>query len=82
MNRSNRPEVRNPVLGLPSAGRLTGLPQEARAALAEVLGDLAKDASERAEKSWRQRKGPMAIYWRGVSVYAGHLKRALAKGAK
>jgi hypothetical protein len=77
MARSLRAEVRNPVLGLPGIARLRALPAPARAALADVLGELRQDARERAEKCWRTGKGPMAAYWKAVSVYAGHLRRAL-----
>jgi hypothetical protein len=69
--------VRNPVLALPSAARLKGLPPEARAALEAILLELRADAGARAEHSWKRRKAPMAAYWRAVSVYAGHVARAL-----
>lgn len=75
--RSSRPVVRNPVLALPAAGRLAQLPASARDALADVLRDLSKDARERADKAWRTHKGPMAAYWRAVSVYARHIARAV-----
>lgn len=75
--RSTRAEVRNPVLALPSAVKLKALSPEAREALREVLGDIALDARERAEKCWRSHKAPMAAYWKAVSVYAGHTRRAL-----
>ena len=75
--RSNRRDVRNPVFGLPAFSRLETLPPEARAALVEVLQDIATDAADRAEKSWRTHKAPMAAYWKAVSVYSGHIKRAL-----
>jgi hypothetical protein len=74
--RDLRTDVRNPVLALPGAAKLQALDAEPRAALRAVLMDLAKDARERADKSWRQRKAPMACYWKAVSVYAGHLARA------
>lgn len=75
--RSNAAEIRNPLLGLPAAQRLSSLPPEARHALADLLRELAVDARERAEQSWRRRKGPMAAYWMAVAVYAGHLRRIL-----
>lgn len=75
--RANRPDVRNPVLGLPAAKRLLRLPREHRQALRFVLLDLQKDASIRAEKSWRTHKAPMAAYWKACSVYAGHIARVL-----
>ena len=71
--------MRNPVLALPAAGRLVELQPDARDALRELLLDLKTDAAERAEKSWRTHKAPMALYWKCVSVYAGHIARAIAK---
>lgn len=73
--RSSRRDVRNPVLALPAAERLLALDPAARAALAEILADLALDARGRADEAWRKHKGPMAAYWKAVSVYAGHLRR-------
>lgn len=67
----------NPVVGLPSAKNLRDLPPESRLALAKVLREIGRDADERAEKSWRTRKAPMAAYWRAVGVYARHIARAL-----
>ena len=77
MTRSNRPEVRNPVLTLPSAQDLKDLPAETRAILRALLNDIGQDASLRAQKCWRTRKAPMAAYWKVVSVYARHIARAL-----
>ena len=57
--------------------RFRALPPAAREALAEALSDLRTEALERAETSWRRHKGPMALYWKTVGVYAGHLRRAL-----
>lgn len=77
MSRDDRREVRNPVLGLPAARSILALPAETRHALAALLMDLKRDAAERAAKSWRTHKAPMAVYWKAVSVYAGHLARVL-----
>lgn len=74
-DRSSSADVRNPLLALPSAQAIIDLPPESRQALACLLRDLARDARERAEHSWRQNKAPMAVYWKAVSVYAGHLCR-------
>ncbi|GEO87503.1 MULTISPECIES: hypothetical protein [Alphaproteobacteria] len=74
-DRSSSAEVRNPLLGLPAAQKMRSLPPEARAVLAELLRELSFDARERAERSWRQNKAPMAVYWKAVAVYAGHLCR-------
>lgn len=77
MNRSNRIEVRNPVLALPAIERIKDLDPNARKALADILGDIAKDARRRGDESWRKNKAPMAAYWRAVSTYSGHIKRAV-----
>ena len=78
--RSTQPQVRNPLLGLPAMAELLALPEEQRAPLARLLRDVATQAHERAETSWRQRKAPMAAYWRAVGVYAGHTARAIRAG--
>jgi hypothetical protein len=75
--RSNLPEIRNPVLALPAVKRLMQLSPSARSEIAEVLRELSLDARARAEESWRRHKAPMALYWKAVSVYAGHLARAV-----
>jgi hypothetical protein len=77
--RSNRAEVRNPVLALPGFRVLLALPAPARHALRAVLIDLADDATARAHQCWRKHKAPMAAYWKAVAVYARHVARALAK---
>jgi len=73
--RSLRGDVRNPLLGLPAARRLRGLPDESRVALAALLNEIAVDARYRAEKCWLTHKAPMAAYWKAVAVYAGHARR-------
>lgn len=75
--RSNRPEVRNPVLALPAMAELRMLSHASRAAMARLLMDLHRDAAERADKCWRKHKGPMAAYWKAVAVYAKHTARAV-----
>ena len=57
--------------------RFGALPAPAREALRGALLDLRKDAARRAQHQWRRNKGPMALYWKVVSVYAGHIARAL-----
>lgn len=74
--RSARPEVRNPVLGLPSMAAVQALEPECRRALAGVLAEIRREARAKAELSWRTNKAPMAAYWKAVSVYAGHIARA------
>ncbi|MBA4751455.1 MAG: hypothetical protein H2055_04395 [Sphingopyxis sp.] len=80
--RSNRAEVRNPLLALPSMRRLQSLDPESRAALRALLLDLRADARSRADKCWRTRKPPLAAYWAAVAVYAGHIARALTKPSR
>ena len=76
-DRSNRREVRNPVLSLPSVKRLEELAPETREIVADILADLVKDARERAQQSWFKNKGPMAAYWKAVGAYAHHFRRVL-----
>lgn len=78
--RSNRREVRNPVTALAGAQALATLPADVRAVIVAALDSLAKDAAERAEKSWRTHKGPMAAYWKATSVYAKHFRAFVRKG--
>lgn len=75
--RSNRPIVRNPMLAMPAMEGLRNLEPHARAAVQELLQDLAADASARADKCWRTHKPPMAAYWKAVAVYARHTARAI-----
>jgi hypothetical protein len=75
--RSNRREVRNPVLGLPAIQRMLALPADQRDVLAALLSDLTIDARSRAQESWRRNKGPMAAYWKAVGAYSHHIRRAL-----
>ena len=73
--RSNRPDVRNPLLALPSAEAIRALPDATRAALRALLLDIRRDAQARAETCWKRHKAPMAAYWKAVAVYAGHTAR-------
>jgi hypothetical protein len=79
--RSTRAEVRNPVLLLPSMAAIGALDETSRRALSDLLRDLHRDATERADKCWRTHKAPMAAYWKAVAVYAGHTSRAIRKAA-
>jgi hypothetical protein len=74
--RSSRAETRNPLLALPSVAALRTM--EDRHLLVAVLRDIQRDARGRAEKAWRTHKAPMALYWKAVGVYSGHLARALS----
>lgn len=57
--------------------RFDELPVAARDALRDALLSLRADALARAQASWAAHKAPMALYWKVVGVYAGHLARAL-----
>lgn len=81
MDRSSRREVRNPVTALPGAQALAALPPDVRAVIVTALDSMAKDAAHRAEKSWRQNKGPMAAYWKATSVYAKHFRAFVRRGS-
>lgn len=60
--------------------RFASLPGPARDALRDALAELHTDALERANHCWANHKAPMALYWKVVGVYAGHIKRAIPKG--
>lgn len=79
--RSNRADVRNPLLALPAAASIGALPADSRAALRDVLLAIRADAQSRAAECWRKHKAPMACYWKAVAVYAGHIAR-LTRGDK
>lgn len=80
--RSALAEVRNPILSLPAAAKLAALPPEALEALCDILADVRADSRDRAEECWRKHKGPMAAYWKAVSVYAGHISKAARRLAR
>lgn len=77
MSRSTKPDIRNPLLGLPSVIALQDLSPEARAALKEMLRNISKDCRVRANKAWASHKAPMAAYWKSLAVYANHMQRLL-----
>ena len=79
MARSERREVRNPVLGLRSAKlALVELTPDERSRVRTVMLAIRDDARERSQESWRRHKAPMAVYWKAVGVYANHIARVLA----
>jgi hypothetical protein len=53
------------------------LPDDAQIALKSCLLALHKDALARADYNWKKHKAPMALYWKVVGVYAGHIARAI-----
>lgn len=57
--------------------RFASLPLSARYELHCALLALRADAHKRAEHCWKKHKAPMALYWKVVGVYAGHLARSI-----
>lgn len=80
MERSNRREVRNPVLALPGLKSLIALPADQRDAICDLLTSLRDDARQRAQQSWVKNKGPMAAYWKATGAYVEHIRRAVKRG--
>jgi hypothetical protein len=75
MNRATIPEVRNPML-LPGVREAAAqVPPEARAALRTILLELRYDSQKKAAYCWHRHKAPMALYWKCVAVYAGHIAK-------
>ena len=77
MSRSSRADVRNPALKLPSIAKLQALDEDTRGILVDILRELQLQSRDTAEKCWKTHKAPMAAYWKAVSVYAGHIARAI-----
>lgn len=75
--RSERRDVRNPLLALPGFKALQRLPAGVRTQIAAALREMQADCRQRAEKCWRTHKAPMAVYWKAVGVYCGHVARVL-----
>ena len=59
--------------------RFADLPPHARKALRGALLDLRADARQHAKLHWSRSKAPMALCYRAISVYAGHLAAAIPK---
>lgn len=75
--RSNRAEIRNPLLALPAARLLAAIDPDTRTLLAFLLHDLQQDARLRSRQSWDRRKAFIAAYWAAVATYSGHILRVL-----
>ena len=79
--RSNRPEVRNPLLRMQAMARaaemFAELPAEVQQAWLDLFAEVSEQARETAEHTWRRHKAPMAVYWRWVAVYVRHFSVAL-----
>ena len=77
--RSNRAEVRNPMLKLPEVREaFDALSPAERAALVKMLRAISRACRESADRAYRTRKPPMYTYWQGLAVNTRHL--ALAGG--
>lgn len=72
MSRSQRADVRNPLVKLDACADIAALTPEARAALVKLLRGISADARVRANECWRKHKAPMAAYWKAVAVYSRH----------
>ncbi|MGN6491185.1 MAG: hypothetical protein ACTHLE_04255 [Agriterribacter sp.] len=55
----------------------SSLNTESKIALKGALLALRDDALSRAKYSWNRHKAPMALYWKVVGVYAGHLAKSI-----
>ena len=80
--RSSRPEVRNPLMDLPAFRQLQTLDGPSRAVLRALLIDLRDQARARGNDLWLRNKPWSGVYWRVVSVYAGHTARLLRDRSK
>jgi hypothetical protein len=79
-DRSNRPDVRNPMVALPEVQAIALLPREARVALRTALLAISRTSRAKAEALWLKSKPPMAAYWKAKAVDAQHLARAIPTG--
>lgn len=77
MSRSLRPDVRNPLTELAGFQVIKHLDPATRIYLKAGLDDLRRDAKTRADKAWSTGKAPMALYWKCLAVYAGHISRLI-----
>lgn len=78
-DRSNRREVRNPMLAIPTVrAALAEMSDDDRARWRRIMLAIRDDARERAEKCWRTHKPPMAAYWKAIGVVCNHIARCLA----
>lgn len=59
------------------ADQFKQLPEDSKSALHNALTSLRTDALKRSKHCWEKHKAPMALYWKVVGVYAGHIARVL-----
>ena len=83
-DRSLRTDVRNPLLKHPAMQTIIEYCRADRpippALLRQLLAEMSTDFRATADKAWAKHKAPMAVYWKGAGVYAGHTKRAMRPG--
>lgn len=53
------------------------LPNDSKIALKKALQILRIDSLKKSNHSWKKHKAPMALYWKVVGVYSGHISRAI-----
>lgn len=73
--RSSAPDVRNPLLKLPSAAAFEHLAEEDRRQLRAALDAIRRRSKQVADDLWERGRVRKAAYWRACSVYAGHAAR-------
>ncbi len=76
-DRSNRADVRNPMLAIPEVIALKDLPDNVRWALARALAGCSTAFRTRGNEAWRKHKPPMAAYWKANAVNFRHLALAV-----
>jgi hypothetical protein len=75
--RANRPEVRNPILGLKEFQEFLALPAEDRGRFARLCYALSDACKANAARDYRRNKWWNFLYWKLTGVYARHIARAL-----
>ena len=53
------------------------LSEESKEALKLALINLRTTALNRANYCWSKHKAPMALYWKVIAVYSGHLSKSI-----
>ena len=59
------------------AETFNALPSDSKKALKSALQALRLSALAKSQYCWKKHKAPLALYWKVVGVYAGHLSRAI-----
>lgn len=78
--RSRRASTRNPLILVPEVlAFVAALTPEQKALFRSALWALAGVFRARGNESWKKNKAPMAVYWKGFSVYFRHLSRLMRR---